>query len=141
MTRLSKNFTDKEFRCPCCGKILVDERLIQALQKLRDLVKVPIIITSGYRCAKENERVGGVEHSYHTRGMAADIHIKYMLVRQMYKAALKVEAFRNGGIGLYPDNKFVHVDVRSGHARWAKVKGDDGKLKQVSIGKVYKEES
>ena len=140
MARLSKDFNSREFRCPCCGKVFVDERLVQALQELRDLVKVPIFITSAYRCPNHNKKVGGANFSYHTKGMAADIHIKYMLVKQMYKAALKVEAFRNGGIGLYPDNKFIHVDVRPGHARWAKVRGDNGKMKQVSIEKIYKEE-
>ena len=33
-----------------------------------------IIISSGYRCEKLNEAVGGVENSQHMRGEAADIH-------------------------------------------------------------------
>jgi uncharacterized protein YcbK (DUF882 family) len=34
----------------------------------------PIIVSSGYRCPLLNREVGGVEGSYHIRGMAADIY-------------------------------------------------------------------
>jgi hypothetical protein len=36
----------------------------------------------------------------------------------MYDAARCVSAFSEGGIGVY-DLNFIHVDVRSGSARWA----------------------
>lgn len=44
------------------------------LQPLRDKFG-PIIITSGYRCNAVNKAVGGVDNSYHKKGMAADIRI------------------------------------------------------------------
>jgi len=138
---LSKNFSLDEASCPCCGKVVIVEQQVQAMQELREIVKVPIIITSWFRCEKKNKEAGGVPGSYHTRGMATDFHVKYMLVRQMYAAALKIEEFRNGGLGLYPSNAFIHADCRGYHARWAKVKDKDGKLKQVSIDKIYPEES
>lgn len=46
------------------------------LQPLRNLYGRPVIITSGYRCQQLNKLVGGVANSYHTRGNAADIHVK-----------------------------------------------------------------
>ena len=43
------------------------------LDPLREAWGVPIIVTSGYRCNKLNDMVGGAKNSQHTRGMAADI--------------------------------------------------------------------
>ena len=47
----------------------------QVLEPARAKYGRPIVITSGYRCAKLNAAVGGVPKSYHTKGMAADIRI------------------------------------------------------------------
>lgn len=46
------------------------------LDPLRRILQAPIIITSGYRCAKLNKAVGGVPNSWHTKGNAADLRIK-----------------------------------------------------------------
>ena len=43
------------------------------LDPLRRILQAPIIITSGYRCAKLNKAVGGVANSWHTKGNAADL--------------------------------------------------------------------
>lgn len=48
------------------------------LDPLRRIHLKPIIITSGFRCEKLNKAVGGVPNSWHTKGNAADIHIKDM---------------------------------------------------------------
>lgn len=45
------------------------------LDPLRRLYGKPITITSGYRCQKLNDLVGGVKNSWHTKGNAADIHV------------------------------------------------------------------
>lgn len=46
------------------------------LDPLRRIRQQPIIITSGFRCEQLNKAVGGVPNSWHTKGNAADIHIK-----------------------------------------------------------------
>ena len=46
------------------------------LDPLRRIHQQTIIITSGYRCEQLNKSVGGVPNSWHTKGNAADIHIK-----------------------------------------------------------------
>lgn len=46
------------------------------LDPLRRIYGQPIKITSGFRCEKLNKLVGGVANSWHTKGNAADIHIK-----------------------------------------------------------------
>lgn len=46
------------------------------LEPLRRILRTPIIITSGFRCAELNKAVGGVANSWHTKGNAADLRIK-----------------------------------------------------------------
>ncbi len=43
------------------------------LDPARERLKQPIMVTSGYRCAKLNKAVGGVSNSFHITGRAADI--------------------------------------------------------------------
>jgi uncharacterized protein YcbK (DUF882 family) len=45
----------------------------------------PVIISSGYRCPRLNELVGGVANSQHLRGQAADIHCESLsYARHLY---------------------------------------------------------
>ena len=44
-----------------------------ALQPIRDAYGKPIKVSSGYRCLKLNEKVGGAVNSQHIKGEAADI--------------------------------------------------------------------
>lgn len=123
MSDLSPHFETIEFACKDCGRTKIDGRLIAALEELRELAGLAIVIDAGYRCPEHNKAVGGVSGSQHLEGKAADIRIPPLSVQQMYELALKVQAFANGGIGVY-DEKFIHVDVRDTKARWARVKGE-----------------
>ena len=50
------------------------EALVEnVLDPLREAWGAPIIVTSGYRCVKLNNAVGGAKSSQHTTGQAADI--------------------------------------------------------------------
>jgi uncharacterized protein YcbK (DUF882 family) len=73
---LSKNFVSKEFDCKgsgCCSTTLIDPKLVEYLQMIRDHFGKPITITSAYRCETHNRRVGGATGSRHSKGQAADI--------------------------------------------------------------------
>lgn len=48
---------------------------VAILQPLRDELKTPIYINSGFRSAAVNKRVGGAKNSAHLFGRAADIKI------------------------------------------------------------------
>ena len=50
-------------------KMLVDN----VLDPLREAWGAPIIVTSGYRCPRLNQVVGGAKSSQHMKGEAADI--------------------------------------------------------------------
>lgn len=45
---------------------------VTVLQPIRDLIGIPMVITSGFRCKALNYAVGGVEGSQHMAGQAAD---------------------------------------------------------------------
>lgn len=113
--RLSENFTAGELACRCtdpqCHLTLVSPRLVDALQTLRALIAAPLRITSGYRCLSHNAAVGGRQHSFHTMGLAADITAAPPVAAQeLAETAARIPAI--GGIGLYRQRGFVHVDVR-----------------------------
>ena len=48
----------------------------KVLEPLREQVKEPVIISSGYRCPALNRAVGGSNTSQHMKGEACDIHIE-----------------------------------------------------------------
>jgi uncharacterized protein YcbK (DUF882 family) len=121
MTMYTANFSRRELscRCGCKTPIEVDAnlaRLAAVLQQLRELAGAPIIIASGYRCARHNKAVGGAEKSQHITGMAADIWSKKITPAQLFVLAEKIPAFQNGGIGIY--STWIHLDIRKGRARW-----------------------
>ena len=122
MGDLSAHFSREELQCRCCGELKINSRLVEGLEALRELAGVLVVVHAGYRCARHNAEVGGVPHSEHTLGLAADVHLPDMSLQQMYELASSVAQFAEGGIGVYDEN-FLHVDVRGHRARWARVKG------------------
>lgn len=120
MGDLTRNFSRREFRCRCgrknCDAAPLDMRLVYALQQLRDLIGVPIIINSALRCREHNRKVGGARNSRHLLGTAADIRCADLSPVELRKFAEQVPAFAQGGIGIYDWG--IHVDVRERRARW-----------------------
>lgn len=70
-------------------------------------IHLPIIVTSGYRSEKTNEDAGGVRDSAHLRGGACDLYVEGVPVEYLKDLALYLQG---GGVGIYPDSGFVHVD-------------------------------
>ena len=95
--------------------------LAKNLQVLRDVVKKPIKITSGYRPAELNAKVGGATKSRHITGEAADFKIEGYTPKQVAAIIEKLIAegkMKQGGLGTY--STWVHYDVRGTAARWTK---------------------
>ena len=107
--KVSKHFYLNEFECPCCHRVMLDEGLLESLERLRRLWGKPIVITSGYRCEKHNLAVGGVRGSQHTLGKAVDIAVKPIEMSRVVNLAREC-GFR--GIGIYNEKGFIHLDVR-----------------------------
>lgn len=118
MGDVSPHFSRWELACRCCGEYQIDQKLIDGLEMLRVLAGAPIHPNSGYRCEKHNASVGGSKSSQHRLGKAADIVISGLTPVQMYRLAEQVPVLHDGGIGIYPDRGFIHVDVRGHKVRW-----------------------
>lgn len=54
----------------------IEELCIKVLQPIRDYWQEPIKISSGFRCKKLNDAVGGAKNSSHLYGAAADFSAK-----------------------------------------------------------------
>ncbi len=109
MGGLSDNFNLEHFLCPCekCPHPLtVSTALILKLQAIRDVLGVPLKITSGLRCEKHNKKIGGEKDSAHLTGEAADILTPNDKFR-WYFLDEAMAHFRR--IGMY--TKHIHVDV------------------------------
>ena len=115
-TALSKNFTRDEFECQCgkCTAQMIDTELVDKLQRIRDVLGVPLKITSGYRCIPHNAAVKGSSGSKHRYGMAADRSINPVAL------GILAQAVGFGGIGIYWHSRgaFVHADTRGTKATW-----------------------
>ena len=115
MIKISEHFTRHEFSCKCgCGFDTVDIALSQLVQRVRDHFDKPVIITSGCRCVRHNEYVGGTHNSQHLFGRAADIIVADTEPDDVADYLENINP--NGGVGRY--STFTHLDSRSGCARW-----------------------
>lgn len=74
---LSPHLKHSEFKCKCtkitCHFTLYSDSLLMCFEKAREVLGVPLIVTSGFRCQGHNKDIGGTQKSFHTRGMAVDI--------------------------------------------------------------------
>lgn len=114
--KIVKNFKISEFVCKDGNmEVLIDMPSICLLQKLREQFNKPVIVVSGYRSEKYNEKVGGVKNSYHLKGKAFDIRIKGIEIENLADIAQRIGF---NGIGLY--DYFVHVDTREVKSHWDK---------------------
>lgn len=108
-------FVPSEFACRCgrerCdAPTVVHPDLLARLNLLRLRVGRPLIITSGLRCAVQNERVGGEKQSEHLTGEAADIlcgsgRERFELIAAIFES--KTPLFTRFGVG----SNFLHVGV------------------------------
>jgi len=104
---LVKYFKPEEFKCPCCGKCDMDATLVFMLDTLREFVDEPLVITSGFRCMKYNEEIGGKKNSAHLKGKAVDIYCVSQIKRYKILMYALLLGFQRIGIG----KDFIHLDI------------------------------
>jgi uncharacterized protein YcbK (DUF882 family) len=122
--QVTKNFNLNEFNSKC-GRPMPENikknivEMVQNLQIIRDEVKVPISITSGYRSPEHNVKVKGAKDSQHVKGTAVDFKVQGLKpeeVAVIVERLIKEGKIKQGGIGIYPS--WVHYDIRGVKARW-----------------------
>ena len=147
--KLSPHFADYELKCKChrhkdnplCN---VSPRLLMLAEKVRDVVKLPMIVRSCCRCVAHNSDpdVKGSPTSKHLcseslPARAMDFRAKGLTPCQTFSFIIRAWAGGGlselGGIGLY--DTFVHIDTakaEDGHLRvW-----DDRKKKTAEESEI-----
>lgn len=98
----------------------IDPRLFDLLYRLQHELGCndPFHVIPGYRCPATNAtlkatRGGGVaKHSLHMEGKAIDIRLPGAPLANLREAAI---GLKQGGVGYYPREQFVHVDTGRVH--------------------------
>jgi len=112
---LTRNLTVGEFKSKDGADFFfVHPGLLVAYQKIRDVVRVPLQVRSGYRSEAHNRRINGSQNSMHLYGMAIDVSPivepkrKADFLKIIYDTAKSIGL---GGVKLYNEKSFVHFDV------------------------------
>lgn len=106
-----KYFKKEDFKCKCCDQNLIDDKLIDLLDELRELVGFPLPVTSGYRCPEHNAKVSSTGlDGPHTTGKAADLGVSRERAVKVLEVALKME-FTGIGVNQKGEARFVHLDI------------------------------
>lgn len=109
------NFSKEEFACKCgvasCEAVPMSYIFMQQLQKLRTLLKVPIKVTSGFRCRDYEKKIGGSGNN-HPTGKAVDIQLtpEHLSLAVDLARSLNFTGVGINAKGPY-DKRFLHLDM------------------------------
>jgi uncharacterized protein YcbK (DUF882 family) len=94
---------------------IIDVRLLDLLHALSGVLPnhAPLHVISGYRSPATNAMLAArsrrvAKKSYHMYGMAIDVRVPGCPLEHLRSAALELGG---GGVGYYPRDNFVHLDV------------------------------
>lgn len=109
-----KYFKKSEFKCKCGGKhcngypVEPNEKLVKVADRTREHFGKPITVSSGVRCTKHNEKVGGVANSRHRYGKAMDFCVSGMPSSIVLAYVQSQKEIR---YAYAIDSNYVHMDV------------------------------
>ncbi len=108
-----KHFKPRDFTCKCDGFCdhadVISLDLVAKLDRIRDLIGMPVTIISGTRCQRYNRKVNGVPGSPHVArdGQSHAVHVR--CPNASFRFAFLASAlpmFKRIGVG----KDFIHVD-------------------------------
>lgn len=104
---MASYFSEKELSCPCCGVNKFSPTTLARFNHLRVLVGEALRMTSGYRCAAYNAKIGATDT--HETGQAGDLGVSHVLAYLVNKHAAGL-GFTGIGISQKGDKRFMHLD-------------------------------
>lgn len=114
MAKDTEHFKVSEFTCKCgCGYNVIDQRVIDMAETIRQELGVPVRVNSGCRCEKHNRAVGGTKGSFHMKGKAADLLCSLGALK-MFETVKRLK--EEGKLPdmeyciLYRGRNFIHID-------------------------------
>ena len=123
--KITKNFWYEDFACKDGTLYPMDwvfdrlQLLCESLEVVRAITGLPLIITSGYRTAEYNRKIGGKPKSKHVEGLAADFRLVGITPKKLFPI---LDRFQRSGIlpkgGLHAYATFIHLDVGDKIRRW-----------------------
>ena len=119
----TKNFSNKELSCSCCGENEMNKETLIALQRLRDAIGKPISLSSAYRCPTHNDKISSTgKEGPHTTGKAIDISCSGKMAHEILSFAM-IRSNTWKGIGISQKGKhksrFIHLDtIESDNRPW-----------------------
>ena len=128
---------DKLWRCMATGQVrAINRELFEMLSRIQDHFAGKVVhMVSGFRATDEDS-------SRHWHGSAMDIRVEGVSYQAVYEFAqtLDVGGAHAMGIGRYPVEEFVHVDMRAPgdvSFRWTDMSGhSSGKPKAKPTGRT-----
>ena len=105
----SKNFSESELTCSCCGQSGVQQWALDKLQAIRDEYAKGMTITSSYRCANHPNERTKVKTGTHNQGIAFAVYVSNGA--QRYE--LVSLAIKHGANGIGVEKNFIHIDFRN----------------------------
>lgn len=140
--RLSENFTLEEMMKSTVAKRLkidntpskdiisnLQQLATNVLQPIREHFKLPVTITSGYRCSKLNKAVGGATTSQHTAGKAVDFTIKGISIEDIFQWCKK--NLKEYDQLIQEKGQWVHISYNKGRNRRESLRYDGKKYIKV----------
>ena len=103
-----KYFSTDELKCQHCGAEGMDDSFMVKVEALREELRFPFVVTSGYRCKDHPIEAKKEVPGCHAQGIAADIKI----TNAVFRLKLVTEAIRLGFTGIGVASDFIHIDTR-----------------------------
>lgn len=106
---LYPNFREVEFRCRHTGTCNMHPDFMARLQKLREVMNRPLVITSGYRHPTHPVEARKLASGAHTMGRAVDIAAQGPFAIRLIAEAVNL-GFTGIGVSQKGITRFIHLD-------------------------------
>lgn len=102
-------FTEAELKCKCCGELKFKDETLRRLIAVREQLREPMIISSGYRCEAYNSQIGATQT--HASGQAVDVVCSGATALSLVGWAVRA-GFTGIGIKQKGEHaqRFIHLD-------------------------------
>jgi uncharacterized protein YcbK (DUF882 family) len=113
-----KHFKEHEFASPDLAGSgnRMNPLFVHRLDALREQLKRPFVINSGYRSPEHNKKIGGAPRSAHVEGLAVDISVRRWSREEKRDLVLYARQLGFNGVGISPT--FIHLDMKPRLASW-----------------------